>query len=79
MTAALKAFGVADYRRQSTEVTARLPTPDEAKLLAQPRIAPVLAFTATDVEIGSGAVISYFSGCFAADRVVISIGGGSGD
>jgi len=74
MTAALRTFGVDDYRRISTEVTARMPTPDEAKLLAQPRVAPVLAFTATDVEIGSGRIISYFTGCFAADRVVISIG-----
>lgn len=74
MTAALKEFGVEDYRRAGTDVTARLPTPEEARLLAQPRIEPVLAFAATDVEIGSGEVISHHQGAFAAARVVISIG-----
>ena len=74
MTTALKSFGVEDYRRASTDVTARMPTAEEARILAQPRVHPVLAFTATDVETGSELVVSYHVGCFAADRVVISIG-----
>ncbi len=74
MTAALRDYGVMDYRRAGTDVTARLPTIEEARLLAQPRIEPVLAFAATDVEIGSGRVISHHIGAFAAARVVISIG-----
>ncbi|MDR3372772.1 MAG: phosphonate metabolism transcriptional regulator PhnF [Ancalomicrobiaceae bacterium] len=74
-TQALKAFGVEDYHRASTEVIARLPTPEEAKFLAQPRTQPVLAYAAVDVETASGAVISYHLGCFAAERVVISIDG----
>ena len=74
MTAALKSFGVDDYRRASTDVTARMPTPEEARLLAQPKVHPVLAFTATDVETATGAVVSYHAGCLASDRVVISIG-----
>lgn len=76
MTAALREFGVEDYRRAGTDVTARLPTPEEARLLAQPRIEPVLTFAATDVEIGSDMVISHHQGAFAAARVVISIGSG---
>jgi GntR family phosphonate transport system transcriptional regulator len=75
MTAALKSFGVEDYRRASTDVTARMPTPEEARILAQPRVHPVLTFTATDVETATGQIVSYHVGCFAADRVVISIGG----
>ena len=78
ITAALKEFGVADYRRASTEITARMPTPEEARLLAQPRLQPVLAYTATDVEIVSGQVISYYAGCFASHRVAITIGDEAG-
>jgi GntR family phosphonate transport system transcriptional regulator len=77
ITAALKTYGVEDYRRASTDVTARMPTLEEARLLAQPRLQPVLAYTAIDVDVKSGAIVSYHLGCFAADRVVISIGGDS--
>jgi GntR family phosphonate transport system transcriptional regulator len=76
MTTALRSFGVADYRRASTDVTARMPTPEEARILAQPRVAPVLAYAATDLETASGTIISHHIGCFAAERVVISIGSG---
>lgn len=76
MTAALREFGIEDYRRSGTDVTARLPTSEEARLLAQPRIEPVLAFTAIDVETSTGEPISYHAGAFAAARVVISIGAG---
>ncbi|MDR3493384.1 MAG: phosphonate metabolism transcriptional regulator PhnF [Ancalomicrobiaceae bacterium] len=76
-TRALKAYGVEDYHRASTEVIARMPTPEEAKFLAQPRSQPVLAYAATDVETATAEVISYHLGCFAAERVVISIDGAS--
>jgi GntR family phosphonate transport system transcriptional regulator len=72
-TAALREFGVADYRRASTEMMARMPSLDEARLLVQPRSQPVLAYTAVDVEVATGNVISYFAGCFASHRVVISV------
>lgn len=74
LTKALREFGVADYRRASTEIIARMPTAEEARLLAQPRLQPVLAYTATDIEIGTGQVISYYTGCFASHRVAITIG-----
>jgi GntR family phosphonate transport system transcriptional regulator len=73
LTRALREFGVADYRRASTEITARMPTQEEARLLSQSRVQPVLAYTATDVEIESGEVISYYVGCFAAHRTVITV------
>ncbi|MBV9568791.1 MAG: phosphonate metabolism transcriptional regulator PhnF [Hyphomicrobiales bacterium] len=74
LTMALREFGVVDYRRASTEITARLPTPEEARLLAQPRVQPVLAYAATDVEVATGKVISHYVGCFASHRVVITVG-----
>ena len=78
-TTALKSFGVTDYRRAATDVIARMPTAEEARLLRQSRALPVLAYAATDVEVDprrpkkDGATVSYHVGCFAAERVVISI------
>ncbi|MDX2204300.1 MAG: phosphonate metabolism transcriptional regulator PhnF [Hyphomicrobiaceae bacterium] len=78
-TAALQGFGVKDYRRISTDVIARMPTTDEARLLRQSRALPVLAYAATDAEVdpaqarAPGAAISYHLGCFPAERVVITI------
>ena len=43
ITRALAAGGVPDYRRRTTRVTARMPTPEEAELLQQSRTRPVLA------------------------------------
>ncbi|SDR33193.1 GntR family transcriptional regulator, phosphonate transport system regulatory protein [Rhizobiales bacterium GAS191] len=74
ITRALQEFGVVDYRRASTEITARLPSPEEARLLCQPRVQPVLAYMATDIEVATGDVISYYVGCFASHRVTITIG-----
>ena len=76
LTRALRGYGVADYRRASTEVTARMPTASEARLLSQPRVSPVLAYTALDVDCVSGLVISFQVGCFAAGRVAIFVGDG---
>ena len=74
LTLALREFGVADYRRASTEITARLPSHEEARLLCQPRVQPVLAYAATDIEVASGKVISHYVGCFASHRVAITVG-----
>jgi GntR family phosphonate transport system transcriptional regulator len=74
LTLALREFGVVDYRRASTEITARMPTLEEARLLSQPRVQPVLAYAATDVEVATGKVISHYVGCFASHRVVITVG-----
>ncbi len=73
LTRALAGYGIADYHRAATEVTARMPTAAEARLLLQPRVSPVLAYTATDVD-ASGAVIAFQTGCFAGDRVVVTVG-----
>lgn len=42
ITQALKDFGIKDYTRAATKVTARLPDEETARLLAQPRGRPVL-------------------------------------
>ncbi|TWB50553.1 GntR family transcriptional regulator [Rhizobium sp. ERR 922] len=71
-TAALKDYGVADYWRRSTDITARMPTEAEARLLQQSRLAPVLAYAGEDID-ADGNVISYQIGCFASERVVVTV------
>ena len=74
LTRALRGYGVADYRRAATEITARMPTAEEARLLTQSRVSPVLAYSAIDGEAGSRRVGAFQAGCFAAERVRVVIG-----
>ncbi|NLS17884.1 phosphonate metabolism transcriptional regulator PhnF [Rhizobium sp. P40RR-XXII] len=71
-TAALKEYGVTDYWRRSTDITARMPTETEARLLQQSRLTPVLAYAGEDIDAG-GTVISCQVGCFASERVVVTV------
>lgn len=71
-TAALKDYGVTDYWRRSTDITARMPTEAEARLLQQSRLTPVLAYAGEDVD-ADGTVISCQIGCFASERVVVTV------
>ena len=71
-TAALKEYGVADYWRRSTDITARMPTETEARLLQQSRLTPVLAYAGEDID-ADGTVISCQIGCFASERVVVTV------
>ncbi len=71
-TAALKDYGVADYWRRSTDITARMPTEAEARLLQQSRLVPVLAYAGEDIG-ADGTVISCQIGCFASERVVMTV------
>jgi len=50
ITAGLAGCGVPDYRRLITRITARLPSPEEAHLLGQPRTRPVLLTEAVNVD-----------------------------
>lgn len=68
ITAALRKFGVADYTRKVTRVTARMPEEEEARLLAQPRNRPVLITESVNID-ESGTPIEYGIARFAADRV----------
>ncbi|ENN89022.1 Transcriptional regulator, GntR family [Rhizobium freirei PRF 81] len=71
-TAALKDYGVTDYRRRSTDITARMPTEAEARFLQQSRLTPVLAYAGEDID-ADGTIISCQIGCFASERVVVTV------
>ncbi len=70
ITEALKAVGVDDYLRQTTRVTARLPTPTEAELLRMPRLRPVLVTENINVD-RAGTVVEFGVGCYPTPRVQI--------
>ena len=70
ITAALKSVGVADYQRQVTRVTARLPTPTEAEQLRMLRNRPVLVAENVNVD-SAGAVVEFANGCYPTPRVQI--------
>jgi GntR family phosphonate transport system transcriptional regulator len=68
ITGALARFGVGDYTRRVTRVRACLPTADEARLLHQPPVEPLLVTEAINTD-AAGAPIEYGIAKFAADRV----------
>jgi GntR family phosphonate transport system transcriptional regulator len=68
VTEALAQCGVADYLRQSSRVTARLPHPREAELLRLPRARPVLVAENINVERG-GTIVEYGISRFPTPRV----------
>jgi GntR family transcriptional regulator, phosphonate transport system regulatory protein len=70
ITAALKAVGVSDYRRQLTRVTARLPNPDEAELLRMPRNRPLLVTENINVD-RAGMVVEFGISRYPTPRVQI--------
>lgn len=68
VTEALARCGVADYLRQSTRVSARLPFPREAELLRMPRTRPLLV--AENVNVNrDGAVVEFGLSRFPTPRV----------
>jgi GntR family transcriptional regulator, phosphonate transport system regulatory protein len=68
ITRALAAGGAPDYRRRTTRVTARMPTPEEAALLQQSRTRPVLAAETVNTDPEGEPVEAGWS-CYAAGRV----------
>jgi GntR family phosphonate transport system transcriptional regulator len=70
ITDALQAVGVADYMRQVTRVTARLPSPEEADLLRTGRSRPLLVAENTNVDRG-GTVVEFATGRYPTPRVQI--------
>ncbi len=65
---ALADCGLADYRRQSTRVTARLPLPQEASLLRTPRNRPLLVTESINVD-SDGRVTEYGVARYPTPRV----------
>ncbi|MFC6857414.1 phosphonate metabolism transcriptional regulator PhnF [Marivibrio halodurans] len=72
LTESLRRMGVADYRRLSTRVTARMPTREEAALLKQPVGRPLLQTENVDVD-ADGRAIEYGVTRFSSDRVQLVV------
>ena len=70
ITEALARAGVSDYRRQSTRVSARMPTPAEAELLRMPRNRPLLVTENVNVD-QTGAIIEFGVARYPTPRVQI--------
>jgi len=68
ITEALSEAGVADYRRQVTRVTARMPSEQEAALLALPRNRPLLITENVNID-ASGAVVEFGISRYPTPRV----------
>jgi GntR family phosphonate transport system transcriptional regulator len=68
VTEALAGCGVTDFTRRSTRISTRLPTAEEAKLLRQPPVLPVLV--SESVEAGpDGRAFKLGTARFAGERV----------
>ncbi|WP_422369676.1 phosphonate metabolism transcriptional regulator PhnF [Pelagibius sp.] len=72
VTKALSHYGIDDYTRKETRITARLPTTSETRLLALPRSQPVLVTESINVD-AEGRVIEYGWGRMAADRAQLVV------
>lgn len=70
ITQALKAVGIADYLRQVSRVSARLPSSEEAELLRMPRNRPVMICENVNVD-HAGQVIEFAIGLYPTPRVQI--------
>ncbi|MDF1791527.1 MAG: phosphonate metabolism transcriptional regulator PhnF [Thalassobaculaceae bacterium] len=69
---AFAAYGITDYRRVSTEVGARLPSAEEARLLRQPKSQPVLTIRKIDVDM-DGTAICVAQSIWPAERVTFAV------
>ncbi len=72
VTAAMAACGVPDYRRRSSRITARPPTPEEAGLLQQSRSRPVLVAESLNVD-AEGVPVDWTQAVYAAGRVQLVV------
>jgi len=68
ISAALEMYGINDYMRKTTQVTARLPNREDADLLAQPANRPVLMAESVNVT-PDGTPLEYGRTQFCGDRV----------
>lgn len=69
---ALAHYGIEDYERLVTRITARLPEEAEAVLLRQPRSRPVLVTEAVNVD-GENRPVEFGETLFAADRTQLIV------
>ncbi len=71
ITAALASYGITDYERLSTEIEARMPSAEEARLLRQPKSVPLLITRKVDVDADS-VPIAFAESMWSADRVIFN-------
>jgi len=74
LTEALTYFGVEDYQRRETRITAQLPSRRIAALLRQPKARPILVASKIDVDM-AGIPIECGTTSFASDRVQLVVEG----
>lgn len=72
VTRTLAQFGVRDYTRKLTRITARMPDTELARALRQPRTRPVLQTAAVNVDPG-GRPVEYGVTHFAGDLVQLVV------
>ncbi len=72
VTKALAHYGIDDYTRKETRITARLPNGNECRLLELPRSQPVLVTESVNVD-ADGRVIEYGWGRMAAERAQLVV------
>ncbi|WP_431284435.1 phosphonate metabolism transcriptional regulator PhnF [Humitalea sp. 24SJ18S-53] len=72
ITAAMAGCGVPDYRRLSTRISARLPTPEEALALRMARAQPVILAEAINVD-PAGVPVDVTYSRYAAHRVQLIV------
>ncbi len=72
ITLALRGFGVVDYRRAVTHISARMPSARDARLLGQPRNRPVLVSEGLNTD-ADGNPIEFCITRFASDRIQMVI------
>ena len=72
ISAALASYGVTDYERLSTEIEARMPTADEARILRQPKSVPLLVTRKVDADT-DGVPITYSESVWPAERTTFNL------
>jgi GntR family phosphonate transport system transcriptional regulator len=72
VTKALAHYGIEDYTRKETRITARLPSASESRLLELPRSQPVLVIEAINID-PEGRVIEYGWTRMAAERAQLVV------
>jgi GntR family phosphonate transport system transcriptional regulator len=72
LTEAFKRFGIDDYTRKTTRISATLPSSRVANLLKQARNRPVISTESVDVD-SAGAAIEYGVTAFSSDRVQLIV------
>jgi GntR family phosphonate transport system transcriptional regulator len=75
VTATLARYGVRDYVRRTTRITARMPTSAEARHLKQPQVRPVIQTESINVD-DQGVPVEYGVARFASDRVQLVVESG---